>query len=318
MQLGARDPSLTVVLAPRESYSRQVGGILDLLARPGPPIGLVVVDEVRCPSRVRERTASLAEEHGFTHVHLDRRAGANECRQQGFDRVTSPFALFLDNDARLADGAVETLLRRADATDASFVAPLCISRDGTVHYAGSVARIVGRDLLEIRLHGHPPADEMAPLLDAVPTDAPELHGVLVRSASLRSAGGFDTDLDAAMDCVDLGLRLQDVDGGGWLEPAAAVSYANAFPRISDLPLYLDRWSRATIAHDIDHFAERWRIEAESPRLLQHWEALGLRRFRLIRYLRGAVRRTLGTSARSKVDGAFDAVLERTPLVTRRR
>jgi GT2 family glycosyltransferase len=322
VELGARDAALSIVIVPRERYSDQVDGIAALSALPGPPVSVVVVDEARCPRRVRARTAQLARDKGFTHVHLDRRAGANDCRMAGFELVNTPWTLFIDNDARLEPGAIEALLRRAEDTDASFVAPVCVNANRTIHFAGSVARVVGcdgrHDLVEIRPHGHPPAEEMAPLIDAAPTDAPELHGVLVRTASLRSVGGMDTQLDAAMDCLDLGFRLQDVDGGGWLEPGALVAYRDPRPRLTDLPLYLDRWSRATIGHDIDRFAEVWHIDPASPRLLQHWDSLGDRRFRPVRYVRGAVRRTLGAGARAKLDAALDAMLERTSVITRRR
>ena len=301
-------------MAPREIYSAVIGRLRALRDLPGPSVGLVVVDEARCPRRVRQAVADFTAAHDALHVTIDHRAGANECRMAGLARVTTPFTLFLDNDATVRRGALEALLDRARTTDASFVAPVCLNRDGTIHYAGTIAHAEEhegrRDLVEINPRGHPPADELLPHLSAERTGAPELHGVLVRTASLRDVGGLDAELLSSMDCIDLGFRLQDVAGGGWLEPAATVAYDNPIPRPSDLPLFLDRWSRSTIGHDLERFATVWDIDQRSPRLLKHWLSLGPRRFRHVRYLRGALRRTLGDTAVARFDRAFDAVSER--------
>ncbi len=268
-----RAAEVTVVTAPRERYDREADTVRQLLDEPDPIARVVVVHEQRC-SRRAERTIRDLEAAGrVEHVHLHQRAGANECRAAGIERVQTPFVLLLDNDARLEPGSVGPLLARARATGASFVSPLCLNPDGTLHYAGSVVRFTGidgeRHLFEERMHGYGPAREIRPWLEPVPTDAPELHGVLVRRESLARAGGLDVELYAAMDCLDLGLRLQDVDGGGWFEPSAGVVYSKSRPWFWGWPLYFDRWSRATVEHDIARFTASWGLHPATPKLDDH-------------------------------------------------
>ncbi len=137
-----------------------------------------------------------------------------------------------------------------------------------------------------------------------------MHGVLVRSDSLTAAGGFDTELLSSLDCADLGLRLQGVDGSGWFEPGATLTYDASRPRPSDLPLYLGRWSRATVEHDIVRFAATWDLDLRDPRLDDHRGFLEERCMRAIPYARGGVRRAFGPAAVARLEQALDAVFDR--------
>jgi hypothetical protein len=234
----------------------------------------------------------------------------------GVATVDTPYTLFLDNDAELASGALAALLRCAELTDASFVATLCLNRDRTLHYSGGRARLVDGALLEERPYGRLPAAEVLPHLKRSPTDAPELHGVLVHTQRLADAGGLDPELSSSMDCIDLGLRLNHVAGGGWLEPEAALTYHRYAPGPTDLRIYLDRWSRATIDHDIEHFARTWQVDLQCEGLEPHRESLGERRWRPFRYLRGGIRRALGDRAVARLDRLLDPQIDRLSTVHR--
>lgn len=299
------------MVAPREKYRRGRAVLHRLLTMEAPPFHMVWVDEGRAPRRLRRWVAAESDRIGFRHLALPARAGANACRAHGVDLAVTPFVLLLDNDAFLGDGALAALLDCAHATDAAFVAPVCTYRDGAVHHAGSGDRLEdgddGRRLVDHRraTGGLDPAR-----LERARADGPELHCVLVRRSALRAGGGLDADLLSSMDCTDLGLRLVDRDGGGWVEPRAIVTYDNAWPLPNDLPLYLGRWSRATVEHDLAHFAARWQLDPADRRLDQHRQHLAGRRHRLVRYPRGALRRGLGGGAVDRFDRAVDPVLDR--------
>jgi hypothetical protein len=136
-----------------------------------------------------------------------------------------------------------------------------------------------------------------------------MHGVLVRADSLVTAGGLDTQLLSSLDCADLGLRLQGIDGSGWLEPRATLTYDSSPPRVSDLSLFLGRWCRATVEHDITRFAQSWAIDPHDARLEDHRGFLRKRCMRVVRYVRGTARRVFGERAVQRLDDALYPVFD---------
>jgi hypothetical protein len=85
-------------------------------------------------------------------------------------------------------------------------------------------------------------------------------------------------------------------------------YDSSTPHVSDLPLFLGRWCRATVEHDIGRFASSWRIDFHDPRLEHHREQLRMRRMRVIRYVRGGLHRTVGTPP-ARVEDAVEPILD---------
>ena len=317
----AAEGPVTVVMVPREKYHLAPWS-LSQVRQAAPDAPVIYVDEARVPRRLRRwarRTA--AADPAVSHLPLSHPAGANECRARGAALATTPYLLFLDNDAHPLPGAIEALVDCADSTGASFVAPVCLYRDGRVHHVGGPVDITdgpsGGRLVEAREHHGEAYDGVRHLLERSPIGAPELHGVLVRRSSLAAAGGVDTRLIAAMDCLDLGFRLGSVDGGGWQEPSAVVVYDDRRPRRGDLRLYAGRWARATVEADIARFAAAWRIDPSDPRLGEHRAFLEQRRRRGFRAVRAPLRRIIGERSLVPVDRALDAVLDRATAGSRR-
>lgn len=307
------DADLTIVVVPREKYRRAADVFRALDATDEPPFHLIWVDEVRAPRRYRRWIGEHARRPGVTHITLPYRAGANECRMHGFRASRTPYVLFLDNDAFLGPGALSSMLESMRTTNASFVSPLMLNRDGSVHHAGGTTAIVraadGCHLVEILPFQTRPPEALPADLVAAPTSALEMHCVLVRAESLTRAGGFDTQLLSSLDCADLGLRLDGVDGSGWFEPAATVTYDASAPAVADLTLFFGRWSRATVEHDIRRFAMCWDLDLHDSRLDEHRGFLHSRSMRMIRYLRGAARRAFGDPAASRVEDVCDHVFD---------
>jgi len=307
------EADLTIVVAPREKYSRARNVLSALAAAETPPFHLVWVDEARAPRAHRRWLDDHAPRTAFTHVVLPHRAGANECRMRGFEARHTPLVLFLDNDAFLGPGALAALLECMHDTRAAFVTPLILERSGAVHHAGGTTAIVdgsaGPSLVEdLPLQGKP-GEAVRPDLVRRPTGALEMHGVLVRSDALVAAGGLDTRLLSSLDCADLGLSLQGLDGSGWLEPSASVTYDASQPRPSDLPLYLGRWSRATVEHDMAHFATKWGLDPHDARLDEHRGFLHARCMRAIPRVRGVVRRMFGVPAAKRLERMLEPVFD---------
>jgi hypothetical protein len=307
------DADLTIVVAPREKYSRARAVLEALLAQDAPPFRLVWVDEARVPRRLGAWMHEQSLRAGFRYVSLRHCAGANECRALGMELAATPFVLLLDNDAFLGPGSLAALCDCMRSSGASFVAPVYLEDTGSVHHAGGPTAVVdgpgGRELVEDLLCGSR-GTALRSQLVRTRSGSLEMHGVLVRASSLTVAAGLDACLLSSMDCADLSLRLGAVDGGGWLEPAATITYARRRLHPSDLPLYVGRWSRASVEHDIARFAATWDLDPRGARLEQHRGFLRMRRMRAVRYLRGAVRRTLGDGAAARFEHVIEPVLDR--------
>jgi hypothetical protein len=308
------DAELTIVVAPREKYSRARDAFLALTEADTPPFRLAWVDESRAPRAHRRWIRQFTPRPGLTHVALSHRAGANECRMRGFESSPNPFVLFLDNDAFLGVGALTAMLECMHATNASFVSPLILERHGAVHHAGGATTIEHDDdggqrfVEDLPLQGAPSHAVLRDLSRA-PTGALEMHGVLVRSDSLRAAGGLDTHLLSSLDCADLGLRLQGLDGSGWFEPGATLVYDSSPPRPADLPLYLGRWCVATVEHDIARFATTWGLDLHDARLDAHRGFLRARCLRVVRRYLGGARRMFGPAAEKGLEDLLDRVFD---------
>jgi hypothetical protein len=304
---------VTIVVVPRESYRCAIERVDRLIAEYGSGTRVIWVDDSRCPPRITrhiERRLAMIDGH---LVRLPGRAGVNACRASGFARVETPYVLFNDNDTFLDSGALEKMIGCMDETGASFVIPVCNFPDRRVHHFGGETRIEidarGRHLHEVTHHKFPP-----PIGPDGPQRTPvrslEMHAVLVRTEELRAAGGFDTRLRSSLDCTDLSLRLSDVGGGGWLEPSASVTFQSPRVRIGDLPMYWARWSGRTVEEDCRSFIESWGLRSDDPRVDHHRTTLRDRRMRPVRYVRGGIRRSLGSGAVRHFDRVLDSAIDR--------
>jgi GT2 family glycosyltransferase len=308
----APEADLTIVVAPREKYGRARDVFRSLLEVETPPFRLVWVDDARAPRSYRRWIGEQTSRPGVRHLALAHRAGANECRMRGFAASSTPFVLFLDNDAFVGTDAIANMMDCMAATNASFVAPLTLEIDGSAHHAGGRTAIIssptGKYLHE-ELLVHPRAEAARGELVRARTDALEMHAVLVRAASLVEADGLDTGLVSSMDCADLSLRLKDRHGSGWLEPAATVTYDSTTPHLSDLALFYGRWCSASVEHDIARFATSWGLDLHDARLEVHREFLRARRMRPVRYLRALTRRAFGEAGLGRLDRALESLFD---------
>jgi GT2 family glycosyltransferase len=309
---------VTIVMVPREKHAL-TGAMIDrLLSMSTPPFELVVVDDVRAPRKLRRWLTTEAARVGFRHIELDHAAGVNEARMAGFTAAHTPYVIFMDNDVWLHDGAVDALLSCADETDASCVAPVyCLGRrdDDMVHHACGGAEIITVDgrrrLRESQLFHERRLRDVRDQMHRQQCESVELHCALVRTESLREAGGLDTRLASSMDCLDLAFRMQDRAAGVWFEPSAVVTYDPSSPRLGDLSMFLSRWSARQINRDIEQFASEWDLDPDDPWLDRHRYWLGQRRWKFLGSFRRVARTVAGRRGRRILRRTADAVVNRT-------
>lgn len=137
-----------------------------------------------------------------TYVRSARNLGYGGGVNVGLSRVRSGYVLILNPDTIVRPGALETLLRCADAHPDAFLTPKLVKPDGTVNARGVQMHVTG--ITTCRSLGLPATEfsgcESVPMLSG--------GAILARTEHLRRLGGFDPDYFMYMEDADLSLRAR--------------------------------------------------------------------------------------------------------------
>lgn len=248
----------TIVVVPRERFSRALASLASLLAHTRRDVPIVYVD-AGSPPHVRRALAVSAHRNGFTLLRAERYLAPNAARAIGLAAVRTPYTVLLDNDVLVTPGWLEALVRTAVETDATAVGPLTLEGEDParriVHQAGAfVHRDDGVLHERHRLIGRPATEAQG--LVREPCDLLEVHALLVRTDPLRRA--LDQEILSTRDHMDLCLSLAAGGGTLWFEPASQVVFTPPPPLApSDLPYFLLRWSEGWTERTLRHFERKW-------------------------------------------------------------
>ena len=138
------EPLATIVVTPREQFSKVKASLESILAWPDPRVPIVYIDG-HSPPRLRRYLKDRAAKRGFTLIHVDRFLAANEARNLGLPHVRTKYVAFVDNDVSVTEHWLETLVACAEETSAWAVGPLYLIDDPVkqiIHTAGADLRIV--------------------------------------------------------------------------------------------------------------------------------------------------------------------------------
>jgi glycosyltransferase involved in cell wall biosynthesis len=169
-------PEITVVIPVWDAYVRWLPSALASLDDQGVPVTVIVVDNAS--------TTVVPEVAQATTLRLERRVSVGAARNAGLALVRTPFVCFLDADDQLLPGALARMRDRLAARP-SFVASVsaCVA---WIEGTGAMVRWRWPRPLAYRLCRHRRLFTMVTALrNAYPTT-----GVLIRTETLRAAGGF--------------------------------------------------------------------------------------------------------------------------------
>jgi hypothetical protein len=315
----------TIVVVPRESFSRSMSCLAAIWSCTDGPFDLVWVDG-RPPASLRQRLEEQATIRGFTLLRSPGPTAPNQARNQALTHVRTRYTVFLGNDVLVTEGWLDALVSCAEETGASFVSGISCSgapSNPVVYCAGGETHVVehdGRRSLHDRHHhaGRPLVDVCAELRRQ-PTEALVFHCVLVRTDVLAELGGLDEHL-AAFEHIDLSLRARGCRNGGWFEPRSLVMYSPpARLRRADLRYFVLRWSRAWVDASAAHFCRTWRLDSHHSGLDDNLRWLEDHRWSMVRGRRW-LRRVAGDRAVRRADALLDAAVTHTLVraATRKR
>lgn len=306
----------TVVVVPRERFSRSIESLESIYRHTTAPFELIYVDG-NSPRPIRRRLQQLAAERGFTLLRRDRYLIPNEARNLGLARATTEYVVFIDNDVVVTPGWLERLVACAEETAAALVIPLFLEgkpEQGIVHMAGGFARIEhegGRRVFKNvhRFTGRR-LEELHDQLRREPVGSIEYHCLLARRAIFDAVGPLDERIPSVWEHTDLALAVQQTGGRIVFEPSARVSYDSAGGLTAyDMPYFALRWSDAWGRMSIDRFASKWQLSRDDPEVRYMYRYSAAYRRRFLRRLIGADLRIRGRSLVTPVVVLLDRLLQ---------
>jgi len=260
----------TVVVVPRESFSRAPYCVEQVLPKLRPSPRVVCIDG-GSPRPVRRALETAAARHDFTLVRADHFVTPNQARNLALPYVDTEFVLFMDYETDLPADAVQQLEARARTSGAQIVGPVYLERRGDqqrIHMAGGENHVVetgtSRWLHEGHLHaGEAPPE--TPDLVAAPTEQVEFHCMLVRRDVFDRLGPLDERLQSVREHLDLCLRVRNDGGEVWFDPEVQATYVYVDRMApADRAFWLVRWSDEWNRASLDHFADTWDLSHDDP------------------------------------------------------
>lgn len=305
----------TVVVTPREQFSKARVSLESILANTEPDVPLVYVDG-KSPRALARYLKAQSVKCGFTLIRSDHLLAANQARNMGIPHVRTKYIAFVDNDVSVEPGWLDKLVTCAEETEAWAVGPLYLIDDPAkqiIHTAGADLRIVETDgrrqLYEQHRFTHQPVATVRSQLARQPIDLVEFHCMLVRRDVFERLGPLDEQLISFFDHVDFCINVANAGGIVYTEPAAVVTHLAPPPfALSDLPCFLLRWSDAWMEPSIRHFAEKHKLSLDDEDFEGHRRYRDLHRLRLLRRIRGAVRRLTGSRGLAIADRFATSVI----------
>jgi GT2 family glycosyltransferase len=309
-------PNVTIVVVPREQFSKARQGLESIFAHTTPAYKLIYIDG-KSPSRLRRYLEDEAAEKGFRLIREERYLTGNQARNLAVPHIQTKYTVFIDNDVVPSPGWLEPLIECAEETGAWVVGPVYCTGDlnnPVIHTLGGEQSIDGgngtRRWRERHFYCGRLLSDVASELHRRPLDLVEFHCLLMRTEVFDRLGPFDPALLSYFDHSDFCLMVRNAGGPIYVEPRSVVTYLPPPPlALSDVPYFMLRWSNRWINASAIHFAHKNGIEVNDPVFEDHFEYQQAQRARVLRHPRHVVRRILGYRALTLLEKTIDRVLD---------
>ncbi len=314
---------VTLVVVPRERFSFARASLENIYLHTSEPFDLVYVDG-NSPRPVAGYLATQARARGFRLIRTEHYLSPNEARNLGWSEVQTKYTVFMDNDVVVAPGWLAGLVRCADETGATIVAPTyCHGVDlELVHMAGGDAGIEERDGVRRFYEGETGfglkrLHDVRGKLKRRVADVAEFHGMLVRTELLRRVGSLDEKFLSTREHLDFCLTVRNSGGTVYYEPRSTISYVVPPPfSWSDIPYYLLRWSDAWNLSTLRHANAKWQLNDDYVAFNKSW--LKPHRQLALLPLRKTAQRLLGAGLGDSFIDALERAVAQYAIKSRQR
>lgn len=293
-------PLVTIVCVPRERFDYTIKSVTSLFEKTKYPFELIYVDN-SLPSFVRTELETFQSKCNFKIVNTPYSLAPNQARNLGLEHAKGRYVLFIDNDVIFDDNWLEELLKTMEEKQATVIAPLVCQHapyHTIVHCAGG--RFMQNSQFELfrqlalpklgipsirRWH----MDEEI-YLQGDPVEhvgrAPfqvgfvEFHCFMVDVNFIRTQGGFDPNLTATKEYIDLAMTVARSGGSIWVEPKSRVTFLTHPPqpilKLYEVPYFMLRWSDSWEYESLKYLAAKWGL-VEDDYFIGRYQRLGWRR-----------------------------------------
>jgi GT2 family glycosyltransferase len=310
-------PSVTIVVIPREQFSKAQASLESIYAHTTMPFELVYVDG-GSPARLQAYLQQQVADKNFEILRTDHYLPSNEARNLAIGRLRTKYTVFIDNDVLATPYWLENLIACAEETGAWVVGPLyCVGDPNKqiIHTLGADLEIVEdgprRRLHERHYFCNKTVSAVRDSLRRRPIDLVEFHCLLMRTDVVDRIGRFDERLLSYFDHTDFCLAVRNAGGAIYAEPASIVSYQPPPPfAMSDISFFLLRWSNRWLRASLVHFCAKYGLDPDDPVFRGHFEYQQAQRARLLRHPRRIVRKIFRGPGLWAMESAIDAVLDK--------
>ena len=255
------EPTITVVISPREGHFMSIGSLNSVLADTSAPFDLIYID-IGSPPLIAATLRAEAEARGFRLVRHDDWIAPALARKQVLSDIETTYIAFIDNDILVDPGCLRTLVACAEETGAGLICPLYLQLGGgrptTIHMAGGVFTWADGELVSEHHHLAGEPAEVAQTLTRANADYTEYHYLLARTDFIKQPQAVSDEILLIHEHLDLALVARQQGVGVIVEPVAQATYVAFEPRpLRDLAFYRWRWSREGCRASVDAFGRKW-------------------------------------------------------------
>lgn len=317
----AAEPSVTIVVVPRERFSCTAESLESVYQYTGRPFRLVYVDG-GSPRRVQRYLQAQSQARGFDLIRTEHYLSPNTARNLGLGKVKSDYVVFIDNDVIVSPGWLENLITCAEKTGAWIVSPVICQHKPVheqIHCAGGKSGIAvkqengveTRHIIEkIFSQGQKVAD-LRGELRREKTGLAEFHCMLVRTQVFERLGPLDEKLLNSKEHVDFCILVEQAGGSVYLEPASIVTYVPGPPlKWFDVAFYMLRWSNAWELASLQRLRKKWNLTEDGYFKNRIRNVGWRRRMTIVRPLNSSLPFTRGSKKLERMLVALDKRLNR--------
>ncbi len=257
-----RDDRYTVIVAPRDTFTRLENALHNIFAHTRSPMDVICL-AAGAPLSIQERLKKVYQDR-VRFIFKEGFMTNGQLRNIGLRESRTRFAACLDSDVFVRPGWFEPLVECYRQTGAGLVTPIVLDRQSLIHTAGNSLYIT-----QTREKKHGIAElHYANLPHTGQTNIPrheidyaEVHCHFVEVETALELGIYDENIREGHD-MDSGLTLQKAGKKVILEPKSLVylHYPRLQDRLEDIPLYRWKWDVKAVMEGFDYLEKKWGID----------------------------------------------------------
>jgi len=245
------DIKVTVIITPRDRYSGVIECIENLYKVTEQPFLLKVLD-LDYPKVIKKQLIKLLATKDNAELIEMGLIIPMEAMRRVRDDITTPYAMFLDNDSNVTENWLPPLLEVAALDNVAVVNPLTLEKAGVDVGAPLRNHLFTNEITFLTIKDEDYLIEKKHLRRALPEDIPtevtpsemfELHGVLFNTEILKK---LELPQMVIREHIDIAMQLKKMGYKIFSQPKSIVIFDNLGTRMeySDMRFFFFRWKKS--------------------------------------------------------------------------